>query len=397
MRRDLPETDLWIVDECHILFDFYIKELFPSVKAPIIGLSATPWTRGLGKLFSKLVMPTTMRALQEAINPATGSPFLVTENVLAPVEMDLGDVRTVAGDYHKGELGEKMNKPDLIGDIVATWQREGEGRSTIMFGVDRAHAMATHQQFLRAGISSGYVDGFSDRATRQAVRERFERGEIKVVCSIGCLTTGVDWDVRCIILARPTKSEMLFVQMIGRGMRPAEGKDDVKILDHTSTYQRLGFAADITHDELHDGTPRAKLPIQKKLPSICQGQFEGQPCRRVKQPGEHMCKRCGFAPERQNKITFADGKLGAMEAARRADEATQIDWYAQLKYVANERRYQPGWIAHKFKAKFGDWPPKSWRYSVAAEPAGRELYGFLRHLEIKERYQRARGPGSMTW
>ena len=276
MRRDLPETDLWIVDECHILFDFYIKELFPSVKAPIIGLSATPWTKGLGKLFSKLVIPTTMRALQEAINPATGSPFLVTENVLAPVEMDLGDVKTVAGDYHKGQLAEKMNRPTLIGDIVATWQREGEGRSTIMFGVDRAHAMATHQQFLRAGISSGYVDGFSDRATRQAVRECFERGDIKVVCSIGCLTTGVDWDVRCIILARPTKSEMLFVQMIGRGMRPAEGKEDLKVLDHTSTYQRLGFAADITHGALHDGTPRPKiLPDPEEAPKHLPGAVRG--------------------------------------------------------------------------------------------------------------------------
>ena len=110
-----------------------------------------------------------------------------------------------------------------------------------------------------------------------------------------------------------------------------------------------------------------------------------------------MCKRCGFAPERQNRITFADGALGAMEAARRADEATKIEWYAQLAYIASERRYQPGWIGHKFKAKFGDWPPKSWRYSVAVEPAGRELYGFLRHLEIKERYQRAKAPGSMTW
>ena len=85
----------------------------------------------------------------------------------------------------------------------------------------------------------------------------FHDGGIRVVCNVGVLTTGVDWDVRALILARPTKSEMLFVQIIGRGLRTAEGKDYCLILDHSDNHTRLGFVTDIGRDRLDDGTTRA--------------------------------------------------------------------------------------------------------------------------------------------
>jgi len=392
MNRERPETDLWMIDECHVFFKYY-ETLFAEATQPIIGLSATPWTKGLGKWYSKLVVAATMRELQTTINPATDAPYLVTESVLAPTHIDLGDVKTVAGDYHQGQLADKMNRPDLIGDIVRTWQKEGQGRSTIMFGVDRAHAKSTQKAFENAGIPCGYIDGFSDRTARRAVRDSFERGGIKVVCSIGCLTTGVDWDVRCIILARPTKSEMLFVQMIGRGLRPAEAKEDCLILDHTDTYQRLGFAADIHHGKLHDGKTRGPVEAERKikLPVECKGRFEGEPCGRIKQPGEHMCNRCGFAPERVNGITFADGELGAMEHGARADRAAQADFYAQLKWIAKAKDYKPGWTEHKFKAKFKEFPPKSWRSVIKPMPPGREVNGWVQHMAIRYRHSTRKG------
>jgi Helicase conserved C-terminal domain len=92
----------------------------------------------------------------------------------------------------------------------------------------------------RAGVSAGYIDAYTPSAERKQIERQFHAGEITVVCNVGCLTTGADWDVRCIILARPTKSEMLFVQIIGRGLRTATGKLDCLILDHSDTHARLG-------------------------------------------------------------------------------------------------------------------------------------------------------------
>ena len=88
------------------------------------------------------------------------------------------------------------------------------------FAVNRVHANHLQQKFLAAGVQAGYVDAYTDRDERREIARQFHAGEIKVVCNVGVLTTGIDWDVRCIILARPTKSEMLFVQMIGRGFEP---------------------------------------------------------------------------------------------------------------------------------------------------------------------------------
>jgi superfamily II DNA or RNA helicase len=116
-----------------------------------------------------------------------------------------------------------------------------------------AHTLSTcRTSFLEAGITAEYVDCFSSKADRKLVADRFHKGEIEVVCNVGVLTTGVDWvSISCIILARPTKSEMLFVQIVGRGLRTAEGKDDCLILDHSDI--RLGFVTDIHRDKLNEG------------------------------------------------------------------------------------------------------------------------------------------------
>ena len=100
---------------------------------------------------------------------------------------------------------------------------------------------------------------------------------------------GIDWDVRCIQLARPTKSDILFVQMIGRGLRPAEAKEDCLILDHTDTYLRLGFAADIHHEMLNDGSrPTRQKLLEANQPKECPS------CHHVKPPRVLTCPHCGF-------------------------------------------------------------------------------------------------------
>jgi superfamily II DNA or RNA helicase len=236
-RQDLPQADVVIIDECHRWFDFYPKWMMDPAwqNRPFIGLSATPWTRGLGRYFDDLIIAATTKDL---ITAGYLSPF----RVFAPSHPDLTGVRTVAGDYHEGDLSGVMNDSTLVADVVDTWLGRAQNRSTFCFAVDRAHAKHLQQQFITAGVSTGYIDAYTPSKEREDIHRKFQDGQNRIVCNVGCLTTGIDWDVRCIILARPTKSEMLFVQIIGRGLRPAEGKEDCLILDHSDTHLRPACA-----------------------------------------------------------------------------------------------------------------------------------------------------------
>jgi DNA repair protein RadD len=259
-RRPIPEADVIIIDECHRWFDFYGKWMADPAwqSRPFIGLSATPWTRGLGQYFDDLIIAATT---QDLISERYLSPF----RVFAPSHPDLSDVRTVAGDYHEGDLSEVMRDSPLVADVVDTWLRRAENRSTFCFAVDRAHARHLQAKFAEADVQTGYIDAYTPSSERCEIERRFHDGDIRVVCNVGCLTTGIDWDVRCIVLARPTKSEILFVQIIGRGLRPAKGKEDCLILDHSDTHLRLGFVTDIHHEVLDDGRPRANARASDRI------------------------------------------------------------------------------------------------------------------------------------
>ncbi len=349
MRRHLPEADVVVIDEAHRWFEFYGTWMANPewLRIPFIGLSATPWTKGLGKHFDDLIIAATTSELIDA-------GYLSRFRVFAPAHPDLAGVRTVAGDFHEGDLSEAMNKPALVADVVETWRKMGENRPTFVFAVDRAHAAALHGTFLQAGIGSAYVDANTSTDERDDIRKKFHAGDIKVVCNIGTMTTGVDWDVRCVVLARPTKSEMLFVQIIGRGLRTADGKDDCLILDHSDTHLRLGFVTDINHAKLDDGTKRVSTSDRRgkqALPKECTS------CSFLKPPKVHTCPVCGFEPTRQSAIVCEDGDLLELTPGKvKADRAEKQRWYSMLAYIADQRGYASGWVSNKYREKFGVWP-----------------------------------------
>jgi DNA repair protein RadD len=159
-RRRLPEADLAIIDECHRWFDYYGQWMADPAwhSRPFIGLSATPWTRGLGQYFDDLVIAATT---QELISEGYLSPF----RVFAPSHPDLTGVRTVAGDYDEGDLSGVMNDAPLVADVVDTWRRRAENRSTFCFAVDRAHAKHLQAKFAEAAIATGYIDSFTPSNT----------------------------------------------------------------------------------------------------------------------------------------------------------------------------------------------------------------------------------------
>jgi DNA repair protein RadD len=360
-RRDFPIADIVVVDEAHRWYDFYGEWMAREEwkKVPFVGLSATPWTKGLGRHYDDLIIAATTAELIE-------QGYLSKFRVLAPSHPDLSKVRTVAGDYHEGDLAEIMGDAKLVGDVVETWRRHGENRPTLCFGVDRAHAKSLQEAFTRAGIPCAYVDAFTDLDEREVIRRAFEAGDVKVVCNVGVLTTGIDWDVRCIILARPTKSEMLFVQIIGRGLRTADGKDDCLILDHTDTHLRLGFVTDIIHHTLDGGEPRPSAspePPPPPKPKEC------PKCRFLRPPSVSECPVCHFVPEKKWAGEAGDGELAELKpsTAKKATATEKRVFYAQLLGLAHQRGKSDSWVLANYRAKFNEWPANK-RDAVPVKP-----------------------------
>ena len=206
-RKHWPAADVVVFDESHVLHKHHIAWLAdPGWKdVPFIGLSATPWTKGLGRYFQSLYRVATT---QEMIDQGHLSKFR-TFAVAAP---DVSGVRVVAGDYHEGELSECVRGGHLTADIVQTWQDRWGKANTLVFAVDCAHARQLEERFKAAGVTTAYQDAQTPMREREAIREQFQRGEVQVLVNIMTLTIGVDLDVRCISFCRPTKSDMLWVQ-----------------------------------------------------------------------------------------------------------------------------------------------------------------------------------------
>lgn len=370
-RRDLPENiGLVIVDEAHRSFKFLNEWLSAWPSVPFIGLSATPWAKGMAKHWDDLIIAS---STQEMIDAGYLSQFVV----YAPGHPDLSQVKIERGDYREDQLGEAMDKAPLIADIVRTWKQYGENEPTLLFAVNRLHAKHCQQEFIENGVTAAYIDANTDAEERRIIAAAFHRGDYKVVCNVGCLTTGVDWDVRCIVLARPTRSEMLFVQMIGRGLRTAEGKNRCIILDHSDTHQTLGFVTDIHYEELDDGkkTKDAKKKSEQPLPKECAR------CHYLRPAKVHACPACGYKPEKQNEIEHVDGELIEVTAKAKADKATKQRWYSGLMGYAKFKGYSDGWAAHTYKEKFGVWPRG---LSDVRTSAPDDVVSFITHLNIKK-------------
>jgi DNA repair protein RadD len=349
-RSKRPDVDIVLVDEAHQLHREIIRWMQDCPAIPFIGLSATPWARGLGKYYDDLISAATTADL---IRDGYLSPFVA----FAPSEPDLACVRTAAGDFHEGELAEAMDRAVVTGDIVETWLKRGEARSTFCFCVNRRHAQHIAERFIEVGVAAGYMDGDTPREEREEVFGRFRSGETRIICNVGVLTTGIDLDVRCIILARPTKSRMLFVQTIGRGLRTAEGKDHLLILDHAGNHLRLGMVTDIGQCHLDDGKERqsaSQLARERSEPKprLCAG------CKAVIPRASNECPSCGSPIRARTEVEAVDGEL--IELGSRRSGAPTIEdkaaFFSELKGHATLLGYSDGWASHKYRERFGVWP-----------------------------------------
>jgi superfamily II DNA or RNA helicase len=367
-RKIYPTADLVLVDECHVQSEFLFEWMRDKPDLPFIGLSATPWTKGLGQKYDKLINHVSTQSL---IDQGFLSPF----EVWSPSAPDLTKIKTVAGDYDLKQLSKRSRQPKLIADIVETWLRLGNNEPTICFAVDRLHAQAIRDAFQNANVAVEYCDAFTPREERAEIKRRLEAGDIRVVCNVGVLTTGVDWDIRCIILARSTKSEMLFCQIIGRGLRTAPGKEHLIILDHSDNTHRLGFVTDIDYDELDDGISEKQENKRKpREPKSC------PVCHFTKPIGAFECPKCGHKPVLISKIRAEDGSLQKQTSgAVKNLEAEQ--WYSELLGYARKRGFKDGWAWHKVEGKFGV-RLRSTRHLKPQEPSQKVL-NWIQYEQIR--------------
>jgi superfamily II DNA or RNA helicase len=275
----------------------------------------------------------------------------------------LKGVETRVGDYVESQLAEKMDRANLVGDIVTHYHRYGEQRKTVCFAVNVQHSLHIRDEFIKSGVRAAHVDGSMPKSDRDAVLARLASGDLDVITNCMVLTEGWDMpEVSCCILARPTRKMGLYRQMVGRVLRPAPGKFNAIVLDHSGAVFRHGFIEDRV-DWTLDPEKRSTSPTHaaRLERGYCQRMLECTKCRSIRIAGE-ACQHCGFLPQRPPKaIVFAEGDLALVDRQRRAAQAIsdpneRMRWHGMLTHIAIEHGYKGGWISHKFKEKFGTWP-----------------------------------------
>jgi DNA repair protein RadD len=377
---EMPLADLLIIDEAHhacAMTYRKVVEAYPD--AIILGLTATPCRgdgRGLGGIFEVMIETPQVPDL-------IALDYLVKSRVYAPVDPDLRGVKMQAGDYVEAQLADRMDRPKLVGDIVTHWHKYGERRRTIAFACSVGHSIHICDEFAKAGVHAEHLDGSTPVDDRNAILARLGSGETEVVTNCMVLTEGFDCpDIGSIILARPTKKMGLFRQMIGRGLRPTEGKSDVVILDHSGAVFRHGLPEDRI-DWTLDPDRRAISPEHVKRQSRNESKLiECTQCGTLR-VGGMPCPNCGFLPRRPAEfIATAAGELGLVRGGKAEISYSAFDkaqWLGMLAAIAAERGYKPGWVGHKYREKFGDWPPSR---SVSPIKPSAEVLSWVRSRAI---------------
>jgi DNA repair protein RadD len=377
---ELPPAEIVIIDEahhCRAMTYQAILEAYPN--AIVIGLTATPCRgdgRGLGNVFETMIEAPQISELIK-MNP----PCLVPVRIFAPAPPDLRGVPVATtGDYVLGQLESRMDTDQLVGDFVEHWKKYAQDRRTIVFAVGVAHSVHLRDELIKEGIRAEHIDGKTPQDEREAIIARFTSGETAVICNVGVFTEGFDSpDVGCIALVRPTRSLGLFRQMIGRGLRPAEGKSDVIILDHAGGVSRHGRPDDDITWTL-DTDRRAANPIHeaRKATAGSDPFCECKGCGQLRMRGL-ACTACGWGPKPHGKaVEYVDGELielGKQKKAPGPSEADRRIFYAELRGWSHGRRkrdgtpYSSGWAWHQYQNKFHSPPPTAWSNDARREPS----------------------------
>ena len=389
-KRRLPEFDLAIVDECHTQYDVIqqIQDTYNNIQ--IIGLTATPYSKGLGLRYNNLIVPITQRELLDL-------GYLCPVRYYGGEHIDMSKIKSVNPNTYKTadiERETDANSDKLAGCIIDNWFKYGENAQTIAFSPTQNLSKNLVERFNAAGISAEHIDCNFSQEDREALFEAHDNGEFKVLSCAQLLNTGYDApQVRCIVDCYPVKSITTYVQRVGRLMRTCEGKEYAIYLDHASNFDQFGFAEDIVPEYLDDGTTthnesdlvkkEKKEPKKRECPQ-CMQMMVGI-----------ACKACGYEVPVAEQIED-DGKLLVEREAQEGKKANQTDsretkeqFLSELEWYAESKNYKKGWAGNKYRAKYGVWPNKTDSHPVSG--ITKITSNWLKHERIK--YARGRKGG----
>jgi superfamily II DNA or RNA helicase len=377
-RRDKPNADLVIIDECHLSCSASYKAIVEHyANSTIVGLTATPIRldgKGLGEIYRDIIQVVPMSQL-------ISEGHLVKPRVFAPFTPDLKNVRKSKGDYDASETAKLMDRKEITADIVKHWfdtQRPDVGitdsndedidlspvpkgsvddappyRKTIVFASSVEHSKNIVEEFEASGISARHLDANSPANIRDKTLQEWRDGAFTVLSNMGLFIEGLDVPAAsCCILARPTKSLTIYLQAVGRVMRPHESKTDCVILDCAGLTYEHGFV-----DDAREWTLDGKIKKPKdEVPAvhICESCFAAY----SKAEHPNKCPECGFVTEIERKdIETADVEMVELTPSIIADlRAKRIKWLEFTKcktlddYIelGKLRGYKAGWAYHKW-------------------------------------------------
>jgi len=350
-----PQADLIIIDECHSTYKAWTKHI-QNTKAAVIGLTATPFSEGLGLLFDGRVNAATYDLL-------TRQGVLVPMRILDCVSPDMAGAATAGGEWTAKAASERELK--IVGDVVAEWQTHGENRKTIAFGPDIAYCTGLVQRFNECGIGAAMYTCETPDHERTALVAEFSKPDpdVRILVSVAALAKGFDVpDVGCIIDARPLRKSLSEVlQMWGRGLRSAPGKTDCILLSFSGNIRR--FYDDFV-DVYFNGC--GSLDMAEKRDAVVredkEDEFVPNGCPQCQhKPFKRRCLACGF--EKTSEL-LDEATQGIMQEVRigkkkladsKADLWNQICTYAKT----HVRGKQAGWAFYKYQDITGEKPSRS--------------------------------------
>lgn len=339
---------LLIVDEAHhAVAGTWSKVIDYFEKAKVLGVTATPERldgRGLGEYFDAMVEGPAAAALTE-------DGYLAPARVYAPpTELDLSSLHTRMGDYAMDEASEAMQRPQIMGDIVQHFRLHIQHGTAIAFCCSIEHAKAVADAFNAEGIPAAMIDGKLDKVARRELIEQLGQGDIRLLSSCNLISEGTDVpSVTGALLLRPTQSLSLYLQQVGRCLRPAEGKQHAVILDHVGNVHKHGLPVDAREWSLNGVARRHRDKVVAPPVKVCKVCFSAVPS------GVQECPECAtpFVSERR-LLRQVDGELQEIlnghkkEKRREVGKARSLE---QLKQLAKERGYSPGWAHHVYSAR----------------------------------------------
>lgn len=174
------EFDFAIIDECHIVYNKLHALMERWSKIPFIGLTATPYTKGLGNIYNNLINVISISDLIE-------QGFLVDAEVYGPSQPDMQGVKTTGDDFNQKEAAERSMDKKLVASIIDTWHKLADNKQTICFATNINHSKYLAEEFQATGVNCVHVDTYTDTEEKREKIESFKSGEIKIISSVGIL------------------------------------------------------------------------------------------------------------------------------------------------------------------------------------------------------------------